>query len=310
MSDSLVFDAELEGLLREIAADPGSRLLRLPRPARPRDLLAMPEPAGRARAGLSTAERQLLEVHRDELAHLLRRACLMRFFSDPVRSIYVNRSKTANESIQVDTPEEWQARAHQALDDARSSPSPLSGIELVEACLRSDRGASISITELARASQVLQATDVAEDYVGLDQVLCGDRVLGEQVLWQLISKGPSPYLLSCALETIGLSAGLHVDERVAMEHYRSAVRVFPAKLNSIMSWLFFATRLEDKPEALRASDHLEAVHIETELVESFVTAHRTQDERGAMRATSRAQQLAAELKESVGETTRRVLDAL
>ena len=234
----------------------------------------------------------------------------MRFFSDPDRSIYVNRSKTASESIQVDPPEEWRARARQALEDARSSPAPLTGIDLVEACLRPDHGRSISITHIARASQILQPTDIAEDYIGLDQVLSGDRTVGEQVLWQLVSKKPSAYLLSCALETIGLSAGLHVGERLAMEHYRAAVQAFPEKSNSIMSWLFFATRTEDRAEALRASEHLEAIQVDVDLVESFVLAHKEQDRRGANPATTTAKQLATELQEAVGNTAGRVLDAL
>src|SRR5436189_4868215 len=105
MPESLAFDPELEELLREIAADPGSRLLRMPRSTRPRDLLAIPEPVTRARAGLSVAERHLIEVHRDELAHLLRRACLIRFFSDPRKNMYLNRCKTAHETTQLESPE-------------------------------------------------------------------------------------------------------------------------------------------------------------------------------------------------------------
>ncbi len=311
MPESLAFDPELEGLLREIAADPGSRLLRMPRSTRPRDLLAIPEPVTRARAGLSVAERHLIEVHRDELAHLLRRACLIRFFSDPRRNMYLNRCKTAHETAHLESPEHLQALARSAIDGARAYFPELSGLDLIEACLGPELGAGHTITELARASQTLQPTDIAEDYVGLDQVLSGHRRIGERILWRLTTATPQQYIRSCAFETLGLSAGLDINEVVALEHYRKAAVLCPERTNPIMSWLYFATRLEYKAEAMRASAYIEAVGpISSEVVTSFVSAHREQDRAGAAKSTSGARNLAEELRSIVGDTSRRVLDAV
>jgi hypothetical protein len=311
MTESLAFDPELEGLLREIAADPGSRLLRMPRPTRPRGLLAIPEPVTRARAGLSVAERHLIEVHRDELADLLRRACLIRFFSDPQRKMYLNRSKTANEVMRLESPEGWRTVARPVLSNARASYPTLSGLDLIEACLRPGFGYGITITELARTSQVLQPTSIAEDYVGLDQVLSGHRGIGERILWQLIATAPPSYILSCAFETLGLSAGIDLNEVIALKHYRKAAVVSPERTNPLMSWLYFATRLEDRAEATKASAHLEAMGpIPHEVVSSFVSAHEEQDRSGAAKSTSGARELAEELRSIVGDTSRRVLDAV
>jgi len=311
MSESLTFDPELEGLLREIAADPRSRLLRIPRSPRPRDVLAIPEPVSRARAGLSLAERHLIEVHRDEAADVMRRACLVRFFIDPQRSIYVHRSKSVGESIHVDTPDELQQRASNNILDARTSNVHIDGLSLIEACTSHDLGGTISITQLARASQLLQHTDVAEDYVGLDQVISGDRLLGERVLLRLVTTSSSPYLLSCAYEALGLSGGLHDNDRVAMERYKAAALACPGRPSSAMSWLYFATRVADRPEALHASATLgELGRIGNDVLDAFVAAHIQQDQCGAEPASHEARLLALDLKSLVGEGPGRVLDAL
>jgi len=137
-AEPLGFDPELEGLLRELAADPRSQLLRSTRPRTAAGLLERAGAVSPSRAGLTAAERHLLEVHRDELADVLRRACLMRFYSDPARALYLNRSRDAQHAIAFDTPERWRERAREALADARRSPRPLEGLDLLETCLRDE----------------------------------------------------------------------------------------------------------------------------------------------------------------------------
>lgn len=78
MIDLAVLNPEIEGLLREIAADPTSTLLRLP----PSDLRRarrqgqLPDRAGTT--GLNLAERELLRRWREEVAYLLLVACYLR----------------------------------------------------------------------------------------------------------------------------------------------------------------------------------------------------------------------------------------
>lgn len=67
----LDLDPEIDGLLREIAADPKSKLLRVRRPVDVR-VFAETRPAiGVATAGLTKAERHLVQAHREEVAHKL-----------------------------------------------------------------------------------------------------------------------------------------------------------------------------------------------------------------------------------------------
>lgn len=71
---SPLLDPEVEAILREVAQDPDSVLLRVDRPKELRVLVAGGDTIVRGKTGLSKAEKQLLEVHRDEAAYLLRLA--------------------------------------------------------------------------------------------------------------------------------------------------------------------------------------------------------------------------------------------
>lgn len=63
---------EVEHLLAEIAADPNSSLLRIPRTKVLPELFRPPDPIRQSAYFLTSAERHLLAVHREEVAHWLR----------------------------------------------------------------------------------------------------------------------------------------------------------------------------------------------------------------------------------------------
>ena len=63
---------EVEHLLAEIAADPNSSLLRIPRAKVLPELFRPPDPIRQSAHFMTSAERHLLAVHREEVAHWLR----------------------------------------------------------------------------------------------------------------------------------------------------------------------------------------------------------------------------------------------
>jgi len=306
-----IFEPELEDLLREIAADPRSQLLRLPRPESLPALLARPGPVSAGRAGLSAAERHLLEVHRDELADVLRRACLTRFFSDPQRSIYLNRSRNARELIRFDTPEQWRARAHQALEDARRGAAQLAGLDLLEACLRSEPTERISITQLARTSLLLQPTDVAEAYVGLDLILSSKELSGIKVLEQLISDQPSTYVKACSLENVALGFGISGQDAKAITYYRRSAQVDNQRPAPIMGWLVCALIAADRQEARVAAAWLDAIAGgDHPAVDHFISCKTQQRSRGLFKVSGSARRLMHDLASGEGSASGRIADAL
>lgn len=81
--ESFVLDPELEQLLVEVAADPDSCLLRVPRPKALPALFESDTRVSDRMAGLSLAERELLRVHRRELAELLLEVCRYKLIEGP-----------------------------------------------------------------------------------------------------------------------------------------------------------------------------------------------------------------------------------
>jgi len=67
----LLLDPEVEIVLREVAADPRSKLLRVKRPAMIHALLESQPVFGPASAGMTKAERHLVQAHRAEIAYAL-----------------------------------------------------------------------------------------------------------------------------------------------------------------------------------------------------------------------------------------------
>src|SRR5262245_29595941 len=71
----LPLDPAIEELLRDIAQDPDACLLRVPRPKALSALARGESIEVSGMTGLTHAERELVRVHRDEIAYLLRTLC-------------------------------------------------------------------------------------------------------------------------------------------------------------------------------------------------------------------------------------------
>lgn len=77
----MTLDPGLEELLRAVATDPDSTLLRVPRPERLRGLFERADPGRISSVGRTVAERALLDTHRAELAWLLGEAAMTRLIA-------------------------------------------------------------------------------------------------------------------------------------------------------------------------------------------------------------------------------------
>jgi hypothetical protein len=311
MTESLTFDPELEGLLREIAADPGSRLLRLPRASRPQDLLAIPEPVTRARAGLSLAERHLIEVHRDELAQLLRSACLIRFFRDPQKSVSLNSCAVAGLSILVEDPDEWRSRSQKTLSDIRQSSNTLGGLELIESCLQGDQLDDVTVTQLAQASLIFQPSDTAEAYVGLDLVLAGNTTPAINMMETLLSGTMSSLVRSCVLENLALAYSSKNDIITARSAYYQAIHACPNRPSAYVGWLLTALQSASRQASLRASRTVdEECRGSPYVVSDLASRYQRQRASGILTVTDEAKDLVESIIDRIGPLSWEVANAL
>jgi hypothetical protein len=98
-AEAAIFSPEVEELLREIAKEPDSVLLRVPREKVPAALLETRSPIGPMTAGLSSAERELVRVHREEFAFQLRQACWVKLATSDEGHSFLNRRIGRNTDI-------------------------------------------------------------------------------------------------------------------------------------------------------------------------------------------------------------------
>lgn len=200
MSDSPHFSPELEGLLREAAADPRSVLLRVPRPSPLRSLLARQEPLTPTATGLAALDRHLLAVHREELAEALLEGCLVRLYSNPDWGMRVNRARTPTEDWAIETPVEWAKRTRTSAEVFASLPCELVGIELLQACVSPGGLDGASLTQLARAALRLVPGGRARAWIAIDLRLADRFADAIRLVDQELAHHVRPSLASTLLE--------------------------------------------------------------------------------------------------------------
>jgi hypothetical protein len=163
-----IFSPELEEILRDVARMPDSVLLRAPRSKPTAKLFDVLGPASPMAAGLSSAERELLRAHRDELASVLRDACWMATQEVGRRESCLDRRNGLGGIQRVHSQAAIQARAEGALSTASGQ------VEHILARLVSANGFSKpSVAELATASHRIQPTDHARICAALDLIWRG-----------------------------------------------------------------------------------------------------------------------------------------
>ena len=107
-------DPHLEEVLRDIEADPKARLFRISPRQLLRTLRDRDPVIGTRQVGLSTAERELLEVHREEVARLLYDTALADLYGGRHGRIALGRWVTSVQEVHVPSRSELQRR-HQYL---------------------------------------------------------------------------------------------------------------------------------------------------------------------------------------------------
>lgn len=168
-NDVMMLSQDAEEVLREIAGDPHSVLLRVPREQVTRGLFEDTSPFGSMTAGLSSAERELVRTHRDEVAYLLRLACWIQITKRSEERIFNYEYHTPDALKDADElARSWNRRALERAPDAIEAQADSSimraGRLLLEACTPFERPEWASIDELASASHRLVPRDETRIY--------------------------------------------------------------------------------------------------------------------------------------------------
>lgn len=309
--DGPVFSPELEGLLREVAADPDSRLLRVPRPQVVAGYLDRSLVARDALRARTLAEGELLRVHREELALALREACLARFYVDPVQTRFLHHHPSRAKAFEPPTWESWSVQARAVRAAARLDRVELPHGELLDLCLQPVGASKPTIVQLARAAQMLVPSDTSECHEGLALVLDGHHAVGGRMLVDLALKRASRRISSHAVESVGLAFGLANDDRSALEYYRRAWELVPSRTEPVVAWLVCAATTTDRAELARAASVLDGMaRAEDPAVRELASLKRSQRDQGNLVPSESTKGLVARMRDGFGPASESVLDVL
>ena len=142
-----IFSPELEEILHDVARNPESVLLRAPRSKPTAKMFDAIGPAGSMAGGLSSAERELLRAHRDELASLLRDACWTAAQEVGRRESCLDRRNGLGGVQRAHSPASLQLRA----SDAMSTTSE-QGVHILNRLVSANGLSKPTVAELAAAS--------------------------------------------------------------------------------------------------------------------------------------------------------------
>ncbi|MBI5364714.1 MAG: hypothetical protein HZA53_16180 [Planctomycetes bacterium] len=171
MAELMQLDPAFEGLLREVAAAPESRLLRVPRGREVPRWLTIEAPSSASDMTLGLAERELVRVGRQELAWLFRQAALREL---------IDGERTRDEVIQcraVDVrmrPLDREAIARQVGSEGSITGEEADSFRVLERWLRQSSLKAPTAAELAAASMRFAPTAHARAIAGPDYLLRGD----------------------------------------------------------------------------------------------------------------------------------------
>lgn len=308
MSDTPHVSPELEGLLREAAADPRSVLLRVPRPSPLRSLLARQEPLRPSATGLGALDRHLLAVHREELSAALLEACMVRLYSNPDWSLSVHRTRTATEDWVVESPANWAERTRETADAFVGASVELAGLDLLRACIEPNGLEAVTITQLARAALRLTPSASARAWIAFEMRLIGRYQDAIHLADQQLAQHVQPKLAASLLEYRAGANSLLGSFGAAAHDCWKAHLEDRLRASALVNCLYCALRAADSLVASQAGMELDRLVVEPtsglldqiELVERFASEYRR-----CVPPTTRT--IARSQSDEAGPLTRRIL---
>lgn len=239
---------EVEALVRDIAAEPDSTLLRVPRLRAPAEHFIGSASVPLAKTGLSAAERELLSVHREEVARTLREAATHRLLTIADPKYHIADYVAPNVRRTPLDVAHFRSEMRELEPQARA----VAGNGALDALLGAPIERWPSVLELASLSQRFASTDQARILVALalifdDQPRVALRILEEVATRRAIGPLAANAWSNAALAQIALD-----DRLAALQSQRRAALLGETTGANAVAWLVNALLVGDQREALSA----------------------------------------------------------
>lgn len=300
-------DPSIEAILREVARDSGSALLRVPRAQVVPTLLEERRTVGPASAGLSLAERELVQVHRNEVAWLLREACAYGLTEGPnTKGRFVRFP-----SSQSDRPgvEAIARRARNERECCEVGEDTNIAFELLGRCVDDIPHGRLKISKLAAASYRLQPTEQARLLAGAALAFESSPLAAIRSLRAVVDHTSNRQSLCSAWSIIGMAFAAVSEPKSAHTAYRLACAVRDGQISPVFNRLLFATQVGNRDDVRATAQLLASLdRPQIDELEAFVSLQVHHVKHDVWKPTRVAVELVRGIREVTGGPARRILD--
>ena len=303
-----LLDPEIEELLRRIARDPRSTLLRVTRPQIAKGLFERSPAVGARAAGLTAAERQLLCVHREETALMLRQLFYHRFLRDERMRRITCMYTAAGKKIELGSEQDLGARLAAQADPTTSDLGDAGASHVLADALALPPDAVASPSQIALAALRLVPSDNARNYLGYQLVRTGNLRSALRIFEDVAARSPRVSSVVSALSWSGVAFVLMEQPRRALDVYSKAAQKAGGWPNDALCWLMFSIQVGDIIQAERAAAHVDSMPtLNVHLVWPWVE-NQLQLRGKTWSPSTEALELLSSLNDRIGDTSRSVLD--
>ena len=307
----ITLDPEFETILREVAADPDSALLRVPRPQRIRSLFDRGGPIGPRAAVLTKVERHLVQTHRNELAWLLRQAALVKLLEGPRGRLYASRYGPGGKEYPLVKPAELRRRAGEERGNATQIEGGECALDLVERCAADPFGDEPTAADLATAAFRLEPSDEARVLVAMDFTERNAPRTALRLVRDVLAFNPPTGVAESAWSIVGYCHSNTGGLEQSHQAYEMICKLDPERITAWMCRLFMCLRRGDREDALDASRTVNELAAGREShVGRFLRSLKAQRREGHWCPTEDSARLAEVVKDRQGGTAGRIADVL
>ena len=256
-ADPVTLGADAWELLRDVARQGGSTLLAVPRRDVSRALLETGSVATARAASLSEAERELVRVHREEVALALRRAAWVALDESRAgRHRIIDRAYSDREA--------WRDGRAARLAAARALRLPQSDAaehaahQLLEVCVAGHPIDAVDAGRLAVAAHRLVPSDSARIAYALHATVHGQASAALIALRPILRGPANDEIALAAWIDASLAYAARNEPRRALECARRAARISPADVRAQANRAWLAAGLGAEAELIAALRELDA----------------------------------------------------
>ncbi|MAE29664.1 MAG: hypothetical protein CMJ87_11905 [Planctomycetes bacterium] len=302
MTSTLLQDPDLAEVLMDVVADQSSTLFRVPLSTVVDGMAGATISVSARAAGLTSAERHLLDVHRASLAEHLRLAAWM---------VFERRPETRDRLMldwELPDAQTWTSAARAELNTEGVSCNG-SEVDLLRQCVEHGLDSYTSALPLALAAQRLVDTCSTREVLALDTLFNGHHASAERMLRDILKIPRTDRQVYYALLNLGGVAASEDRYRTAATHYLEASIVKPGSGEAPAAAFINAVYAGCEELALVASAQMGGNEIGPTLstLKRQLAGNRD-DQAGSL--VSEAQRVLKEIRPRVNNPVKELIDAL